>query len=110
MSRRFKAVLLSAFVLPGLGQLYRGRRLKGGILIAMVNIFILAALFLAMRGLGKLMLAGQVAGSLESGKVLEAIQQDSPAGRWLLAAFCGLWLYSVVDAVLDRKADGEQGN
>ncbi len=109
MRRHFKAILLSAVVLPGLGQLYRGRRLKGGLIIALVNIFILTALFLAMRGLGKLMLAGQVAGKLETGKVLEALQQDSPAGSWLLVSFCGLWLYSVVDAVLDRKEDGGHG-
>ena len=107
MKRQLKAVLLSAFVLPGLGQLYRGRRLKGGIIIALVNIFLLAAMYFALRGIGRLMLAGQVSGGMEIGKVMQAIQQDSPAGRWLLVFFCFLWLYSVGDAILGGKDEEE---
>ena len=95
---------LSAFVLPGLGQLCQGRRLKGGVMIALDNVFILAALFVALRSAGKLMLAGR-SGALDAEKVLAGIQTDAPYARWVLGAFLLLWFYGVVDAALDK---GEQ--
>ena len=104
MKERIKCVALSAFVLPGLGQLCRGRRLKGGIMIALDNIFILAALFVALRSISKLMLAGRV-GPVDAQRVLAGIQTDAPYARWMLGGFLLLWIYGVVDAALDK---GEQ--
>jgi len=99
MGNRIKCVALSAFVLPGLGQLYRGSRLKGGVMILLDNVFILGALFIAMRSAGKLMLA-QHQGGVDAEQVLAAIRADSPYGTWLLGAFMMLWVYGVVDAAL----------
>ncbi len=96
-----KAALLSALVLPGLGQLYRGSRVKGVVMISLVNVFLLGALFLAMQGMGKIMLSVRVSGIGGLEKVLESMRNDNPAARWLLAAFFGLWLYGVVDALLN---------
>ncbi|MBJ6725757.1 hypothetical protein [Geomesophilobacter sediminis] len=102
MNRKVKAIVLSAFVLPGLGQLVLGRKVKGGIMILLDNIFILGALFVALRAMGKLMLAGR-SSAPDPEKILQAIQQDSPAARWLLAGFIVVWLYGIVDAVLDKE-------
>jgi hypothetical protein len=101
MKQRIKCVALSAFVLPGLGQLCHGRRLKGGVMIVLDNFFILAALFIALRSAGKLMLAGSVSG-MDANKVLAGIQADAPYARWVLGAFLVLWIYGVVDAALDK--------
>ena len=104
MNKRLKCVALSAFVLPGLGQLCLGRRLKGGLMVLLDNVFILGALFIALRSAGKLMLAGR-SGALDAEKVLSGIQTDAPYARWMLGAFLLLWIYGVVDAALDK---GEQ--
>ena len=105
MNKRIKCVALSAFVLPGLGQLCHGRRLKGGLMVLLDNVFILGALFIALRSAGKLMLAGSKGGTLDAEKVLAGIQTDAPYARWMLGAFLLLWVYGVVDAALDK---GEQ--
>ena len=101
MKNRLKCVALSAFVLPGLGQLCRGRRVKGGVMIVLDNVFILAALFVALRSAGKLLLAGRT-GNVDAEKVLAGIQTDAPYARWMLGAFLVLWIYGVVDAALDK--------
>jgi hypothetical protein len=101
MRKRIKCMALSAFVLPGLGQLCHGRRLKGGLMILLDNIFILGALFIALRSVGKLMLAGRT-GALDAEKVLAGIQADAPYARWMLGGFLLLWIYGVVDAALDQ--------
>jgi hypothetical protein len=101
MSKKIKAVALSALVLPGLGQLYLGRRVKGGVMILLDNVFILGALFVALRSAGKLMLAGKT-GSVDPEQVLAGIKADNPLATWLLGAFMVLWVYGVVDALLDK--------
>ena len=101
MNKRVKHVLLSAFVLPGLGQLSNGRRLKGGLMILLDNVFILGALFIALRSAGKLMLAVS-GGSVNAEQVLAGIQTDAPYARWVLGGFLLLWIYGVVDVALDK--------
>lgn len=100
MSKKLKCIALSAFVLPGLGQLYMGRRVKGGAMIMLDNLFILGALFIALRSAGKLMLAKT--GQVGAEQVLAAIQADAPYARWVLGGFLILWAYGVVDAALDK--------
>ncbi len=101
MGNRMKCIALSALVLPGLGQLYRGSRVKGGVMILLDNIFILGALFVALRSAGKVMLAGH-AKALDAEQVLAAIQADAPYAKWLLGGFMVLWAYGVVDAAFDK--------
>lgn len=101
MTNKIKAVALSALVLPGLGQLYLGRRLKGGVMILLDNLFILTALFIAMRSAGKLILASR-AGTLQAEQVLASVRAESPWANWVLGAFFVLWAYGVVDSILDK--------
>lgn len=100
MNQKIKCIALSALVLPGLGQLYRGRKVKGGVMLLLDNIFILAALFIALRSAGKFLLAGKT--GLEADKVLAAVQVDAPYARYVLLGFLALWVYGVVDAALDK--------
>jgi hypothetical protein len=107
MNRKIKSVALSALVLPGLGQLYLGRRVKGGVMILLDNVFILAAFFIALRSAGKLMLAGKT-GALDPEQVLAGIKADNPHAMWLVGAFLVLWVYGVVDALLDKGSSSDE--
>ncbi len=108
MHLNMKAAFLSAFVLPGLGQLYKGDRRKGIVLIILVNFFLLAALWLVLQGVGQLVLATGSRSNIDPTLVLAQLQQHSPMARALLVGFFGLWLYAVVDAA--RTHVDETGN
>jgi hypothetical protein len=103
MKVHVKAALLSALILPGLGQLYKGERIKGAILIVSVNIFILIALYMVLRSMAPLILSARMNGVSDPQMVLERLQGGGPAVRLLLAAFCGLWIYSWIDAALGKR-------
>lgn len=102
MQKNIKAVLLSAFVLPGMGQLYKGEKVKGGIILLLVNIFLLASLFLVMKGMGSFLLTARISGTGEALKVLETIKRNSPEIGWLLNGFFFLWIAAIVDAAVAR--------
>ena len=102
MHQNIKAALLSAFLLPGLGQLAKGDRVKGGIFILLVNIFLLGALFMLLRGMGPVLLAAKTGGTPDVIKTIETIRQSSPEVRWLLWGFGFLWLVGVIDAAISK--------
>ncbi len=105
MNRKLSALLLSALVLPGLGQLYLGRKMVGGIIIVLVNFLLLLALFVLLRGLSPV-IANQIAGgavSITPSEVTAAIDGSTGFGKAVLCAFFLLWTFSVVD-VLRFKA------
>lgn len=107
MKTYFKAALLSGFVLPGLGQVYKGARVKGAILIALVNVFLLAALFLVMKGMGALLVTARISGMEAAGKAIDSLRERGPAVKLLLAAFFVLWAYSAVDALFTDEGSGK---
>jgi TM2 domain-containing membrane protein YozV len=106
MQRKVKAVMLSAFVLPGLGQIYMGERIKGGVFLFFVNIFLFALLFIVMKSMGSFLLAARNGGVAEAMQLLETIRQNSPELRWLFFGFTLLWIYSIVDAIFCKPKNG----
>ncbi len=98
MKVNIKAVLLSAFILPGMGQLYKGDKLKGGVILALVNIFLLAAIFIVLKKMGKFLLTARISGPEEALMLLESITASSPEIGWLLFGFTMLWVVAVLDA------------
>lgn len=106
MKLNVKAALLSAFVLPGLGQVVKGERVKGGIFIALSNIFLLGAFFLILKGMGPVLLEAQLAGSVDANAVAQKLAAGAPAARVFLACFAALWCFAVVDALVDRRKEG----
>lgn len=97
MKRKWIALLLTALVLPGLGQLYLGRKVKGIILLLLVNLLMLLALFVLLKGLSPVIAAKIASGTVGTGEVLAGLQGVSGFGRALLAAFGVVWGYSVID-------------
>lgn len=102
MNRTIKAVLLSALVLPGLGQLYLGRKARGIIIILLVNLLLLLTVFILLKGLAPVIASKMAAGTFSSGDVLSALQGVTGFARGLLAGFALLWVYSIVDLLAGR--------
>lgn len=101
MNKKLTALLLSALVMPGLGQLYLGRKMVGGIIVALVNLVLLLALFVLLRGLSPL-IASQIAGgaiSITPSEVTKALDGSAVFGRGVIVAFFVLWAFSVVDVL-----------
>ena len=66
MNRKKTALLLNALVLPGLGQLYLGRKASGIAIIMLVNLLLLLALFVLMKGLSPVIAAQAVSGTISA--------------------------------------------
>jgi len=101
MNKKVTALLLSALVLPGLGQLYLGRKITGGIILVLVNLVLLLALFVLLRGLSPV-IAAQIAGgaiSITPSEVMKALDGASGFGKGVLAAFFLIWAFSVADII-----------
>ncbi|RNC72255.1 MAG: hypothetical protein ED859_02660 [Desulfuromonadales bacterium] len=102
MKLNVKAALLSAFVLPGLGQVVRGERVKGGILLVLSNLFVLAALFLVLKGMGPVLVEAKLNGTVDAINLSQKLAAGAPAAKTLLACFAALWCYAVIDALFGR--------
>jgi len=98
MSRKRVALLLNAFVLPGLGQLYLGRKLKGIIILLLTNLLLLLALFLLLKAATPLIAAQMTSGRLNPGELMSGLESLAGYGRSLLAAFAVVWGYALFDS------------
>jgi len=103
MKINIKAAVFSALVFPGLGQLYKGDRVKGMIIFVCVNIFLLILACLVLQQLLPPILSAQGSGVTGTRRVLEHLHPGDPAVRLMLAAFGGLWFYSWIDAAVVKK-------
>jgi TM2 domain-containing membrane protein YozV len=104
MNRKMTALLLSALVLPGLGQLYIGRKALGGIIIVLINLILLLAVFVLLKGLSPLIASQIAAGAviISPSEVMQGFEGVSGFGKAVLAAFFLVWAFSVVDIIRSR--------
>jgi TM2 domain-containing membrane protein YozV len=102
MRIHIKAALLSAFVFPGLGQLIKGNRIKGMILIGFVNIFLLILVCLILQQLLPIILTPQNSNVLDMKSIMERMHAGGPAIRLISAALCGIWMYGWIDAAVGK--------
>lgn len=108
MPRKLTAIFLSALVLPGLGQIYVGNKIKGGIIIVLVNVFILAALALLAPGVLELAMLAQSGQVLSAPFIIQTLQEHSAGARWLILLFVALWVYSIGDLMVTTLPSEEQ--
>jgi TM2 domain-containing membrane protein YozV len=99
MTRKNTALLLTALILPGLGQLYLGRKVSGIALIMLVNLLMLLGLFVLLKALSPVIAAQAVSGGISPAEIQTALQGASGLGKALLAGFVLVWLYSVFDVM-----------
>ncbi len=101
MSRSTNAVLLSALVLPGAGQIYLKRYRRGMVLIAIslacLWVFVDSAMQQAAAVLQRLELDG---GALDAGQLSDLASQTASGSGSTVATFvlAGCWLVGIVDA------------
>ncbi|BCS52184.1 hypothetical protein [Geobacter sp. SVR] len=104
MNRKTVAVLLNALVLPGLGQLYLGRKLIGAALLMLVNLLLLLAVFVVLKGLTPVIAAKIASSVVKPDDVLAALENIGGFGKALLGGFVAVWAYALVDII--RFRDG----
>ncbi|MGB4599631.1 MAG: hypothetical protein WBI04_06600 [Trichlorobacter sp.] len=97
MKRPLTALLLNALVLPGAGQLYLGRRIRGVVLILLLNLLLLAALFFMMKIMSPVIGAQLTGSPISASAVMAQFHQHSFWAKLLLAAFLALWGYGLLD-------------
>jgi TM2 domain-containing membrane protein YozV len=102
MNRKRTALLLSALVLPGLGQLYLGRKVIGIAIIMLINLLLLLAVFVLMKGLSPVIAAQVLSGGISTTEVHASLLGVSTFGKTLLAGFALLWIFSIVDVMKAR--------
>jgi len=105
MKRKTTALLLSALVLPGLGQLYLGRKAVGGVILVIVNLILLLAVFVLLRGLSPV-IASQIAGGaicITPSEVVTALEGASGFGKAVLASFFLVWAFALADILRFRE-------
>jgi len=106
MNRKKTALLLNALVLPGLGQLYLGRKVCGIAIIMLINLLLLLGLFVLLKALSPVIASQAVSGVISAAEIQSALQGASGFGQALLAGFVLVWAYAVYD-VVSSKDDSE---
>jgi hypothetical protein len=106
------APLLSAFILPGLGQVVNGQFRKAGLLIAAVSLLFLALFFKVLYDLNKFFLSlPPEAYGKNSPTFSTAAQtlsrQDNGLLICLVLLLTGVWVYGVWDAFSVARKKGK---
>lgn len=107
MTRKTRAILMNAFLLPGMGQLFLGRKVTGIIIILIVNLLMLLALFVLLKGASPLIAAKVTAGQVGFDEVHAAIMGVSGYGKALLVAFGVVWGFAMYDVIRNGETHGE---
>jgi Na+-driven multidrug efflux pump len=100
MRRALAAVLLSALVFPGLGQLYNQDRKKGIILVLLANLLLGFLLLVALVLFSRQYMTVYYPAPL-TGEILRPLLVDVATHPLFILAFCllvGLWVFAAVDA------------
>jgi hypothetical protein len=108
MKQPFLAVILSALVVPGLGQIINHHFKKGIILLVIVFILFIAGTIQLAMLLSNYVLKSPSINPLDTGSVIQELQTQDLTFLWItLIIFGVVWLYAVADAFLGgRKQPG----
>lgn len=106
MTRKTRAILMNAFLLPGMGQLFLGRKVTGIIIILIVNLLMLLALFVLLKGASPLIAAKVTAGQVGFDEVHAAITGVAGYGKALLVAFGVVWGFAMYDVIRNGETHG----
>jgi hypothetical protein len=111
MKHIFLAPLLSAFVLPGLGQILNRQYRKAGVLIAAISVLFLALFIKVLIDFNRVLLSLPAETWGENTRLFSTVAQTL-SGRdktWLLSLvllLLGIWVYGVWDAFsVARKSE-----
>lgn len=102
MRKNVTAALLSGLILPGIGQIYRGRKLKGAVMVLLVTILLLVFFIFLASVMQECMQAARLHGNMDEALLAGILRRRLPVALWLGGGFFCIWLYGVVDALLDK--------
>jgi hypothetical protein len=102
VKKNIKAALLSGLVFPGIGQIYKGCKVRGFILILAVNFLFLIAFALILRDIYQLVLSGDLTSTPDPVIMAKHIISETPGLNWLMGTLLCVWLYSIADALFAR--------
>ncbi len=94
-----KAALLSAFVFPGLGQIYKGCKARGFIIILAVNILFFVLFALILRDIYMLAVSGSFSPTANPATTARHIIGETPGLNPLMWTLLCVWLYGIADAL-----------
>ena len=100
----FQALLVSALVLPGLGQILSGRQVRGALMVGAVTLSLPLVLIKVISDFGRLWPA--LAHRLENGEALALADLQAAAAplagglAWALGPLLAVWLWSFIDAFI----------
>lgn len=101
------ALVLSALVLPGLGQVYLGRRILGAVLILAATAALVAFVGATVVAASHMDLTAMVVDQDQARQLLPQLYQHAPWGFRLAIGLLGVsWLVGVVDALRPPEAGG----
>jgi hypothetical protein len=112
MKKIILAPLLSAFILPGLGQVVNGQFRKAGLLIAAVSLLFLSLFFKVLYDLNKFFLSihpeTYEKGSPTFSSAAQTLsRQDNLLLIILVLLLSGVWVYGVWDAFAVARKKGK---
>ncbi len=111
MKKKIVSPLLSAFVIPGLGQITNGQAIKGSILLGSVTFVLILTFFSIFQTLYAALIA--IPNPQPNAELVVSLMEKVQEGDGTLLTVCGiafsiLWLYSVIDAfVYGSRRDRE---
>ncbi len=105
MKKNIKAALLSGLVFPGIGQIYKGSKIKGLIIIFAVNILFFIAFALIIRDIYLLFIAGHFTSTTDPVIMAKRIIRETPGLSWLTGSLMCVWIYSIADALFSRSGN-----
>lgn len=104
MARKTKAVLLSAFIFPGLGQIYKGEVRKGVFLIVaaslLLAVFLLGVVIFYSYGYAELLAQLQTPDAITPDHLRHLLLAvlTKPVSLFLAGLLLATWVFSIVDA------------
>jgi TM2 domain-containing membrane protein YozV len=99
VKKNIKAALLSGLVFPGIGQIYKGSKIKGLIIIFAVNFLFLIAFALIIRNIYLLIISGHFTSTPDPVIMAKRIIRETPGLSWLTGTLLCVWIYSIADAL-----------
>ena len=98
---------MTAFVIPGLGQLYLGRKKTGFCLLVAVNFILLLAFCLMLKGSAPLVAAHITSASIKPEDIASGLNIIIGYARPLLIVFALIWGYAIVDILIKPSPEQE---
>jgi len=104
------ALLLSAGLLPGLGQLLTGRLLKGALMVGAVTLWLPIALIKLGRDLSLVLpsLLEKSGGSVSLVELQAALSPLAGGIIWLFAPLVTVWFWSLFDSIIYLRQSRQQ--